>query len=140
MNKIELPKIVKNTKRVGRGRSSGKGKTSGRGSNGQKSRSGGSTTLFEGGQTKFVMRLPKVKGFRSRTTKRSITLTTDKVNAITGKGETLSISFVIEKLAIAPRKAKLLEKVKIIKKDDLRSDIKFDETVVFSKSIKTSEK
>lgn len=62
---VKLQKLVKNTKRVGRGTGSGVGKTSGRGMNGQKSRNGSSTLFFEGGQTKLTSRLPKKRGFRS---------------------------------------------------------------------------
>jgi len=48
-------------KRVGRGIGSGKGKTAGRGHKGQKARSGSRNQLiFEGGQTPFYLRLPKV--------------------------------------------------------------------------------
>ncbi|NTV30613.1 50S ribosomal protein L15 [candidate division WWE3 bacterium] len=63
----KLTKVVHpRGKRVGRGYSSGKGKTSGRGQTGQRARNhvaGG----FEGGQTKFVIRLPFLRGkqFRS---------------------------------------------------------------------------
>ncbi|WP_457642335.1 50S ribosomal protein L15 [Persephonella sp.] len=51
-------------KRVGRGIGSGHGKTSGRGHKGQKSRRGYGElpAFFEGGQTPFIMRVPK-RGF-----------------------------------------------------------------------------
>jgi len=53
-------------KRVGRGIGSGHGKTSTRGHKGQKSRSGDSKVpaRFEGGQTPFIMRIPK-RGFKN---------------------------------------------------------------------------
>jgi len=53
-------------KRVGRGIGSGHGKTSTRGHKGQKSRSGYGElpAFFEGGQTPFIMRIPK-RGFKS---------------------------------------------------------------------------
>jgi len=53
-------------KRVGRGIGSGKGKTAGRGHKGQKSRRGYGNlpAFFEGGQTPFIMRIPK-RGFKS---------------------------------------------------------------------------
>lgn len=66
-----------NSKRVGRGIGSGVGKTCGRGHKGQKSRSGGPSTLgFEGGQMPLQRRLPKF-GFSSRVSiiSDSITLT-----------------------------------------------------------------
>ncbi len=57
---------TKTHKRVGRGIGSGHGKTSGRGHKGQKSRRGYGTlpAFFEGGQTPFIMRIPK-RGFKS---------------------------------------------------------------------------
>lgn len=53
-------------KRVGRGIGSGHGKTSTRGEKGQTSRSGDSKlpARFEGGQTPFIMRIPK-RGFKN---------------------------------------------------------------------------
>jgi len=53
-------------KRVGRGDGSGLGTYSGRGMNGQNARSGGGVRPgFEGGQTSFVQRMPKLRGFRN---------------------------------------------------------------------------
>ncbi|MFT4967629.1 MAG: large subunit ribosomal protein L15 [Candidatus Deianiraeaceae bacterium] len=57
-------KIVKKSKRVGRGRASGLGKTCGRGQKGQGSRSGVSINWFEGGQTPLYVRLPR-RGFNN---------------------------------------------------------------------------
>ncbi|RMD45687.1 MAG: 50S ribosomal protein L15 [Aquificota bacterium] len=53
-------------KRVGRGIGSGHGKTSTRGHKGQKSRRGYGDlpAFFEGGQTPFIMRIPK-RGFKN---------------------------------------------------------------------------
>jgi large subunit ribosomal protein L15 len=57
---------TRSTKRVGRGISAGQGKTAGRGTKGQKSRTGkGRRPGFEGGQTRLMRRLPKLRGFRS---------------------------------------------------------------------------
>ena len=55
-------------KRVGRGMGSGKGRYSGRGIKGQKSRSGSHMMRagFEGGQMPLTMRLPKLRGSKSR--------------------------------------------------------------------------
>ena len=53
-------------KRVGRGDGSGHGTFSCRGMNGQSSRSGGRRRPgFEGGQTPYLRKLPKLKGFRN---------------------------------------------------------------------------
>lgn len=54
-------------KRVGRGIAAGRGKTAGRGTKGQGSRkSGGVRPGFEGGQMPVYMRLPHLRGFKSR--------------------------------------------------------------------------
>ena len=55
----------KGIKRVGRGMGSGYGKTAGRGHKGAKARSGGKQiATFEGGQTPFFRRFPKI-GFKN---------------------------------------------------------------------------
>lgn len=51
-------------KRVGCGSGSGHGKTCGRGTKGQKARSGGLKSGFEGGQMPLARRIPK-RGFRN---------------------------------------------------------------------------
>ena len=57
---------TKNSKRVGRGRSSGHGKTSCRGHNGEGQRSGRSSKRgFEGGQMPGYRQLPQLKGFKN---------------------------------------------------------------------------
>jgi large subunit ribosomal protein L15 len=54
----------KKRKRVGRGNASGHGTFSCRGMNGQSSRAGGRRRPgFEGGQTSYIRRMPKIKGF-----------------------------------------------------------------------------
>jgi len=60
------PGATKEKKRIGRGLGSGKGRTAGRGQKGQKSRSGDRNLppFFEGGQTPFLMRIPK-RGFKN---------------------------------------------------------------------------
>jgi len=56
----------KTKKRRGRGNGSGRGTFSGRGCKGQKARSGGGVKPgFEGGQTPFMRKMPKLKGFTS---------------------------------------------------------------------------
>jgi large subunit ribosomal protein L15 len=59
----------KTKQRVGRGISAGKGKTAGRGTKGQGARkSGGVRPGFEGGQMPLYMRVPKLRGFKSKRT------------------------------------------------------------------------
>ena len=58
-------KIVKSTKRRGRGTGTGKGGTSGRGHKGQKARAGSKfRAFFEGGSIELYRRLPKKGGFK----------------------------------------------------------------------------
>ena len=65
-NELNL-KTRKSAHRVGRGISAGRGKTAGRGTKGQGSRkSGGVRPGFEGGQMPLYMRLPKLRGFKSK--------------------------------------------------------------------------
>ncbi len=57
---------VKKSKRLGRGNASGKGTYAGKGVKGQTARSGGKRRPgFEGGQTPFIRKMPKLKGFRN---------------------------------------------------------------------------
>lgn len=75
----------KNPKRVGRGISAGQGKTAGRGTKGQSSRTGGRRRPgFEGGQTPLMLRLPKLRGFRSVRTK-SENVYTGQLDQFAGK-------------------------------------------------------
>ena len=52
-------------KRVGRGNASGKGTTAGRGTKGQRARSGGKRGLAHLGRKRVLLRIPKVRGFKS---------------------------------------------------------------------------
>lgn len=66
----------KSSRRVGRGISSGRGKTAGRGTKGQGSRKSSGIRLgFEGGQMPLYMRLPKLRGFKSRRPKAEVIYT-----------------------------------------------------------------
>lgn len=70
LHKLPAPKGKKRRKRVGRGIGSGRGVRSTRGQKGQKARSGGAKPLyFEGGQTTYLRRVPKLGGFRPRNKK-----------------------------------------------------------------------
>lgn len=73
----ELDKQKKATKtRSGRGISAGRGKTAGRGTKGQKARTGKKLRAgFEGGQNPLMMRIPKLKGFKSHKAKAQVVYT-----------------------------------------------------------------
>lgn len=71
--------------RVGRGISAGKGKTAGRGTKGQKARTGKKLRPgFEGGQNPLMMRIPKLKGFKSPRAKAQIVYT-ENLQFVPGK-------------------------------------------------------
>lgn len=58
--------IKKKRKTIGRGNGSGHGTFSGRGCKGQKARTGGKIRAgFEGGQTPYIRRIPKLRGFKN---------------------------------------------------------------------------
>jgi large subunit ribosomal protein L15 len=70
--------------RVGRGISAGQGKTAGRGTKGQKARTGKKIAPgFEGGQNPLMMRIPKLKGFKSYRAKAQIVYT-ENLQFVTG--------------------------------------------------------
>ncbi|MEX0649924.1 MAG: 50S ribosomal protein L15 [Candidatus Andersenbacteria bacterium] len=99
---IQLPKIVRGKKRLGRGIGS-RGAKSGQGQKGQKSRAGYSSKAgFEGGQTPLYMRLPKGRGskqkFRPQGTK-PIAVSVSHLNgfkegAIVGPGQLRKAGFL----------------------------------------------
>lgn len=60
-----FPKSRKRAKRIGRGLGSGHGTYSTRGMKGQRARSGGSKGLKLKGMKQMLLRIPKVRGFRS---------------------------------------------------------------------------
>lgn len=128
-----LVKAVKNTKRLGRGRSSGKGKTSGRGMNGQKSRTGSSTKFFEGGQTKLAMRLPKVKGFKSKSVKTELTVSPRQLAAMFKDGAKVDLKAVVENMGLAKNEAKLLTTLKVLDGAKIKSKYSFASEVKFTK-------
>lgn len=74
----------KDRKRVGRGISAGGGKTAGRGTKGQKSRTGKKLRpSFEGGQTPWIQKVPKNRGFKSKRLRPQVVYTAE-LNQFTG--------------------------------------------------------
>jgi len=125
---ISLKKIVKNTKRVGRGPSSGKGKTSGRGMNGQRSRTGSSTAFTNGGQTKFFMRLPKAKGFK-KADKNFTSINAARLNNAFKDGEVVTIEEMIKRLKLEDVK----KTVKVFSLNNLKVKLTFEEAIILPK-------
>lgn len=86
----------KSRKRVGRGLGSGHGKTSGRGQKGQGSRTSVALPkMFEGGQTKLSMRIPKLRGFNNRWRKTFAVINLTRLNRFQ-EGEEVSPEKLLE--------------------------------------------
>lgn len=84
IHELDIQKKQSKT-RVGRGISAGQGKTAGRGTKGQKARTGKKLRPgFEGGQNPLMMRIPKLKGFKSKRAKAQIVYT-ENLQLVSGK-------------------------------------------------------
>lgn len=111
MDLFNLPKVKSRRprKRAGRGIGSGKGgHTTGRGAKGQKIRSSVSPS-FEGGQSPFYKRIPKVRGFKSQIS--VLEVSTDSLSRF-DDGATLSKTSLIKAFG---KKASKYRKVKVIR-------------------------
>lgn len=90
---------TKKTKRVGRGRASGHGKTSTRGHNGEGQRAGASKRFgFEGGQTPFFRRLPKIHNFDQVITRRWVEVNVGSFNVFAANSEVNAEALVEAKI------------------------------------------
>lgn len=92
-------------KRIGRGYGSGVGgHTATRGMKGQKSRSGHkSLVFFEGGNTPFFRRIPKLKGFKRTAKVINTAINIDILEENFKAGETVSLETLKEKGLIAKK-------------------------------------
>lgn len=106
----------KSAKRVGRGISAGQGKTAGRGTKGQSSRTGGKRRPgFEGGQTPLMMRLPKLRGFKSHKP-RTQNVYTYQLDSL--KGDVNVFTLFDAGLIASP-----YDNVKVVLKGDIKSSV-----------------
>ena len=130
-------KIVKKSKRLGRGIGSSKGKTSGRGHKGQKSRSGVAIKSFEGGQMPLYRRLPK-RGFNSQKKKERIAIINlSKIQEIIDK----KISFPNNKVSLSSlQKFKFINnkytKIKLLGSGNLNSKFDFEVNFISSSELR----
>lgn len=134
MNIHELtPAPRKKVRRVGRGLSSGRGKTAGRGTKGQKSRSGFNLPRrFEGGQSSFIQRLPKRRGFRSPYP-RIPTVQISRVLAVI-TGDRLTAKQLFEAGLISPAELKG-QFIKIVGSSDQLRPLKWSKEILFSQTL-----
>ena len=120
-------KIVKPSKRIGRGIGSSKGKTSGRGHKGQKSRSGVAIKSFEGGQMPLYRRLPK-RGFKSLINKSgTVIINLSKIQSIIDEKKTSSSDKInLEKLKKINLINKKYTKLKILGSGEIKNKINIE--------------
>ena len=95
--------VKQKRKKVGRGNASGHGTFCCRGVKGQNSRTGGKRRPgFEGGQTSFFMKMPKLKGFRNPNHIIFQTINTGDLN-IFEDGTTVDLDTLIKKNLISKK-------------------------------------
>ncbi|MFN7160836.1 MAG: 50S ribosomal protein L15 [Candidatus Gracilibacteria bacterium] len=110
---------AKKAKRVGRGYGSKRGGKSGRGQKGQKSRTGFSfQSQFEGGQTSFIQKVPKLKGFKNPSRIAFQVINLSDLERIFDEGSEVTLVSLAEKNLIRKKSlpVKLLANGKITKK------------------------
>ena len=127
MNLSNLPKRTKRVmpkRRIGRGYgSTSGGHTVGRGMKGQKSRSGyKSMVLFEGGNTPFFRRMPKLKGFKPVNKKDVQGINVSVLEEFYKSGEIVNLKSLLQKGLIKKR----TEYVKILGDGDLTKKLEIE--------------
>lgn len=117
------PGLKAKRKRVGRGGK--RGTYSGRGMNGQNARSGGGVRIgFEGGQTPFLMRMPKLKGFKNPNKVDIFPLNLSRINDHFEDGEDVSLTSLLQKgILKKPQTIKLLGQGELKKKVNITVDM-----------------
>lgn len=108
---LDLVKLVKRKKRIGRG-ISGRGAKSGRGMKGQRARAGAPRNRagFEGGQTPLYMRLPKGKGMKQKfasQVKKPAAVSTKSLNRFQDEAKVGLVEFIA--MGLAPRQARAVK-------------------------------
>jgi large subunit ribosomal protein L15 len=111
-------------KRLGRGYGSGVGgHTVGRGTKGQKSRTGHkSLVAFEGGNVPFFRRMPKLKGFKSRSKINTQVVNVGTISKNFKSGEKITVEKLKEKGFIR----KNAQEVKILGKGDITKKVSIE--------------
>ena len=114
---------VKKKKRVARGVGSGKGKTAGRGIKGQKSRSGVSINVYEGGQMPLYQRLPK-RGFNKPNRKKYAIVNLGIIEKFIEAGKLNAKSDITEDLLVESGLVRRkLDGVRVLSKGEIKSKI-----------------
>ena len=127
-------------KRVGRGIGSGLGKNSGTGHKGQKSRSGGASATFEGGQMPIYRRLPK-RGFKNVLfAVRYQLVNLDRLQQAADKGKLAADATLdAEALAAAGLVRSAKAPVKLLARGELRTALRLDVAKASPKAVAAVE-
>jgi large subunit ribosomal protein L15 len=131
----------KRRRRVGRGIGSGRGKNTGTGHKGQKSRAGGASATFEGGQMPIYRRLPK-RGFKNALFRARYQLVNlDRLQAAADKG-TIAGGTVLdgEALAAAGLVRDGREPVKLLARGELTTALTLDVAKASPQAVAAVEK
>jgi len=115
---------IKKGKRLGRGYGSGVGgHTVGRGTKGQKSRAGHkSLVAFEGGNVPFFRRMPKLKGFKSRSKVNTQVVNVGTISEHFKSGEKITEEKLKEKGLIR----KGAQEIKVLGKGEINKKIEIE--------------
>lgn len=129
-----LIKTHKSKRRIARGNAGKGGTTAGRGTKGQKSRtsSGRIPVGFEGGQTRWSLRMPQLKGFKNRFSKKYQIVNLKDIEKEYKTGEEVNFKTLLSKSLIKNRKTL----IKVLSNGDLTKKIDFK----VNKISKTAEK
>jgi len=129
------PKVKSTKKRVGRGNGSKMGTYSCKGMKGQTARSGGRRRPgFEGGQTPYLRRLPKLKGFKNPNTINYQVINISDLNAFDDKAK-VTKKELYEKNLIA----KLSSPVKLLGSGKLEKAVEVEVDKASASAIKAVE-
>jgi len=130
-NLINIPGSRQKRQRVGRGNGSNRGTYSGLGNKGQHSRGSAKihqTFTGQGGRSRFILGIPKKRGFKSMRIKPT-TVTLNLLNLKFQEGDLINSKSLFEKKILDT----LSEPFKIVGNTKLSFKLSFDENVKFSK-------
>ena len=131
---IHQLKLKKRKERKTVGRGGKRGTYSGRGNKGQKARSGAPINpLFEGGRSSLIMRLKKVRGFKSRNAKKTV-VKLEALEKTFKDGETISIKTLISSKLISQVDAK--NGVKILATGVIKKKLTISNEILLSQTAK----
>jgi large subunit ribosomal protein L15 len=131
---IHQLKLKKRKERKTVGRGGKRGTYSGRGNKGQKARSGAPIDpLFEGGRSSLIMRLKKVRGFKSRNAKKSV-VKLEALEKTFKDGETVSIKTLIASKLV--NKADEKNGVKILATGTIKKKLTISKEILLSQTAK----